>query len=110
MAKKLSYFNLIYGVCLFALLKSEGDWIILIGVAIILLFNWIILKEVDGKYIISKSWLNGLMLLSFITSFLLLFSEKSDCHCPAEGRKALSINARNCNLMKISTFRLNHFK
>lgn len=74
MFKRLTNFNLLYGAALMVLSSSLTDdklWTV-VPIAIILLFNWLTLKQIHGIKAISIKSLNALRILTLVIAFLIL--------------------------------------
>ena len=75
MLKRLTYFNLLYGTCWFVL-ALKGDYTsieTLLAIAIVLAFNWVTLKEIEGLKVTTNKYhsiLRILTLLVALTTFI----------------------------------------
>jgi hypothetical protein len=74
MLKKLTYFNLIFGACLFVLSfsRQNKDFITLVMVIIPIAYNWVMLKKIEGIAIVSIRTQKILQILSMIVGILFL--------------------------------------
>ena len=76
MLKKLTYFNLLYGTCLFvmAMVNSGRDIITMIAFLIVLLFNWLTLKQLEGFMITTNKNQTVLRILTLAVAFIFLLN------------------------------------
>ena len=74
MLKRLTYFNLLYGTCWFVLaLKGTYTSILtLVAITIVLLFNWVTLKEIEGLKVTTDKNHTTLRILTFLVSSVTL--------------------------------------
>ena len=68
MFKKLTYFNLLYGASLLVLASGDRHFnlVTVILISIILLFNWLTLKDIEGQKILSLKNHRILMLATLV--------------------------------------------
>jgi hypothetical protein len=76
MLKRLTYFNLLYGTCWFVLAWKETDPSIssLVAIATVLLFNWMILKEIEGVKVTTDRNQTILRILTLVVACMSLFN------------------------------------
>ena len=76
MLKKLTYFNLLYGTCLFvlAITNSGRDIITMIAFLIVLLFNWLTLKQLEGFMVTTQKNQKVLRILTLAVAFIFLLN------------------------------------
>lgn len=76
MLKRLTYFNLLYGTCWFVLAWTGTNSSISVSVAIatVLLFNWVILKEIEGLKVTTDRIQTILRILSLVVASMTLFN------------------------------------
>jgi hypothetical protein len=88
MLEELTYFNLIYGACLFVLaIKGTDRDILTMGAFIIvLLFNWVTLKELEGLKITTTKNKTILRISTFVVAFIILINTISFFSFDFDGR------------------------
>ena len=76
MLKKLTYFNLLYGTCLFVLaIESTGrDILTVIAFIIVLLFNWLTLKQLEGFMVTTEKNQKILRIATLLAAFIFLIN------------------------------------
>ena len=74
MLKKLTCFNLLYGASLLVLASGDRyfNLVTIVLISVILLFNWVTLKDIEGQKILSPKNYRILMITTLVIALLML--------------------------------------